>query len=181
MKTTITNPIRTIVAHYDSHDQAENAIIRLQQNGHEMNRFSIVATDLYTSEKVLGYYDAYDLMKKWAFIGGFYSGFWGLLFGFSTYSIPIIGPSLIQGWIGAIIAGLVLGIVGAVLSAISAAVYFRFSNKRKVKYRTDVKAAHYLLLADENIEINNAREILQFHIPKQKYAGKDWRTERKAP
>lgn len=181
MNTTITNSLRTIVAHYDSHDQAENAIIRLQQNGHEMNRFSIIATDLYTAEKVLGYYDAYDLMKKWALIGGFYSGFLGLLFGFSTYSIPVIGPSLIQGWIGAIIAGLALGVIGAVLSAMSAAVYFRFSNKRKVKYRTDVKAAHYLLVADDNIVIDNAREILQFHIPKQKYASKDWRVEWKVP
>lgn len=180
MKTTITSQAKTIIAHYNTHEQAENAIIRLQQKGYEMNQFSIIATDLYTAEKVLGFYGTYDRMKHWAAIGGFYSGFWGLLFGFSTYAIPVIGPSLIQGWVGAIIAGLALGITGAILSATAAALYGFLRNQKKVKYQTDVKAANYLLLAEGNVAIENVREVLQLHIPKQKYECKDWRVELEA-
>lgn len=176
METKITHPRKTIVAHYDSHEQAENAVIRLGQKGYDMKQFSIIAIDLYTAEKVLGYYSTFDRMKHWAAIGGFYSGFWGLLFGFSTYSIPVIGPSLIQGWVGAIIAGLALAALGAFFSALAAVIYGLISKQKKIKYQTDIKAANYLLLAKGNdFPTENVREILNLHIPKQKYECKDWR------
>lgn len=170
METNLTHPEKTVVAHYDSHEHAENALIELQNKGYDIKQFSIIAVDLYTAEKVIGYYSAYDRMKHWAAIGGFYSGFWGLLFGFSTYSIPVIGPSLIQGWVGAIIAGLALAVIGAVCSGTAAAVYSLFSRHKKIKYQTDVKAGQYLLLAEGNeVSPGRVREALNLPIPKEKY------------
>jgi len=176
METKATQLRKTIVAQYNSHEEAENSVIRLQQEGCDMNAFSIIAVDLYTAEKVIGYYSAYDRMKHWAAIGGFYSGFWGLLFGFSTYSIPVIGPSLIQGWVGAIIAGLALAVIGSIFSAIAAALYDLFSKHKKIKYQTDVKAGKYLLVADgTDFHLDNEFEILNLHIPKEPYDAKNWR------
>lgn len=178
METKITDSRKTIVAHYDSHEQAENAVIRLQQNGYDMKQFSIIAVDLYTAEKVLGYFSISDRMKHWAAIGTFYSGFWGLLFGFSTYSIPIIGPSLIQGWVGAIIAGLALGVIGGFISAVAAALYGLISRQKKVKYQTDVKAGKYLLVAEgHDFKVEHVLEILKLHIPKEKYNARNLRTD----
>lgn len=178
METKITHPAKTIVASFDSHEQAENAVIRLQQKGYDMKHFSIIAIDLHTAEKIMGYYNTFDRMKHWAVTGGFYSGFWGLLFGFSTYSIPIIGPSLIQGWVGAIIAGMTLALAGAVFSALAAVLFSLFSKKKKLKYQTDVKAGKYLLLTEgSNLQIERIYKILNIHLPKEKYEAKNWRQD----
>jgi hypothetical protein len=177
MKNNIQNPIRSVIAFFNAHHEAEGAIIKLQENGFDMTRFSIVALDLYTSEKVLGFYNAGDTMKKWALSGGFWAGFWGLLFGFSTYSIPIIGPVLIQGWIGALIAAVVLGIFGAVVGAVCSLIYEALIPRhKKIKYKTAVKAGRYMLLAQANEqEMERAFEILQLHAPKKSHHAKDWR------
>ena len=177
MKVVASNPIKSVVAFYDSHEMAEDAIIRLQQSGFDMKQFSIIAVDLYTSEKVLGYYTVVDSMKKGARTGGFYAGFWGLLFGFSTDSIPFIGPVLMQGWIGAIIAGLGLGLIGAIISAIGVGLYRVLVPKhKKVKYKTMVNAGKYMLLAQADAQmLERCMAILDLRIPKEKHNAKDWR------
>lgn len=177
MDTSLTQPVKSVVASYDTHEKAENAIIRLQENGFDVTRFSIVAVDLYLSEKALGFYRASDRMKKWAISGGFWAGFWGLLFGFSTYSIPLIGPVLIQGWIGALIAAVVMAAIGAAVGSLGALGYDLVApHHKKIKYKTAVKAGKYLLLAqaDPN-ELERAVEILDLHLPKEKHNATDWR------
>lgn len=77
MDTSLTQPVKSVLASYDSHEMAENAILRLQENGFDVTRFSIVAVDLYLSEKALGFYDASDRMKKWALSGGFFGRVFG--------------------------------------------------------------------------------------------------------
>lgn len=175
MEPALTHPTKTTVGHYTSQQQAENALLRLQDSGFDIKQFTIVGVDLYTAEKILGFYGIFDRMKHWAAIGGFYSGFWGLLFGFSNYSIPVIGPSLIQGWIGAIVAGLLLAAIGAVLSAMAAVAYHPFSKQQTMKYQTDVMAGDYLLLAECDVPLENVHEILQLHLPKPKHDCRDWR------
>lgn len=177
MDTSLTQPVRSVVASYDAHEKAEKAILRLQENGFDVTRFSIVAVDLYLSEKALGFYDASDRMKKWALSGGFWAGFWGLLFGFSTYSIPLIGPVLIQGWIGALIAAVLMALVGAIVGALGALAYNLMApHHKKIKYKTAVKAGKYLLLAQANPkELEQAVAVLQLHVPKEKHDAEDWR------
>ena len=70
-----------IVAVYNSHGEAEEAVAQLQRAGFDMKKLSIVGKDYHTEENVVGYYNAGDRMKYWGKLGAFWGGIWGLLFG----------------------------------------------------------------------------------------------------
>ena len=55
----------SVVAVYDSHDEAEHAIKALQQAGVDMKSLSIAGRGTHTDEHVVGYYNAGDRMKYW--------------------------------------------------------------------------------------------------------------------
>ena len=96
----------SVVAIFDSHERAEDAIRELQKDGFDMKKLSIVGKDYHTEENVVGYYNTGDRMKYWGKLGGFWGGFWGLLFGSAFFWLPGIGPVLVGG-------PLVVWIVGA--------------------------------------------------------------------
>jgi uncharacterized membrane protein len=73
--------MNSVVAVYDTHEQAEAAIKELQEAGVDMQNLSIAGKDTHTDEHVVGYYNAGDRMKYWGKLGAFWGGFWGLLFG----------------------------------------------------------------------------------------------------
>jgi hypothetical protein len=72
--------VDSVVATYDTHEQADLAVKELQQAGVDMKSLSIAAKDSYTDEHVVGYYNVGDRMKYWGKLGAFWGGFWGLLF-----------------------------------------------------------------------------------------------------
>src|ERR1039457_2741719 len=80
-----------VVALYDTHLQAEQAIKELQQCGFDMKRLSIVAKNPHVEEQVIGFYNAGDRMKQWGGQGAFWGGIWGLLFGAAFFAIPGLG------------------------------------------------------------------------------------------
>ena len=86
-----------IVAIYDTHEEAEEAVRELQKSGFDMQKLSIVGKDYQTEEEVVGYYTTGDRMKKWGKTGAFWGGLWGLLFGSAFFLIPGIGPLLAAG------------------------------------------------------------------------------------
>ena len=96
----------SVVATFDSHDRAEDAIRELQKSGFDMKKLSIVGKDYHTEENVVGYYNTGDRMKYWGKLGAFWGGFWGLLFGSAFFWVPGIGQVLVAG-------PLVMWIVGA--------------------------------------------------------------------
>ena len=97
----------SVVAVFESHDQAEDAIRELQKDGFDMKKLSIVGKDYHTEEHVVGYYTTGDRMAYWGKLGAFWGGFWGLsLFGSAFFWVPGIGPLLVAG-------PLVMWIVGA--------------------------------------------------------------------
>src|SRR5271156_5307769 len=111
--------VDSVVAIYDTHEQAEHAIKELQQAGIDMKSLSIAARNTHTDEHVVGYYNTGDRMKYWGKVGAFWGGFWGLLFGSAMFAIPGIGPILVAGplvaWIvGALEGAVVVGGVSAV-------------------------------------------------------------------
>jgi len=73
--------LNAVVAVYDTHIGAEQAVKELQRAGIDMRTLSIVGKDPHTDEHVVGYYNAGDRMKYWGKTGAFWGGFWGLLFG----------------------------------------------------------------------------------------------------
>ena len=156
--------VDSVVAIYDTHEQAEQAIKELQEGGVDMKSLSIAAKDMHTDEHVVGYYNAGDRMKYWGKLGAFWGGFWGLLFGSAMFAIPGIGPILVAGPLVAwIIAGLEGAVVVGGVSALGAAlVGVGIPKDSVVKYETAVKADHYLLLVHgTSDEVAIAKNIIQ--------------------
>ena len=67
----------SVVAVFESHDQAENAIRELQEDGFDMKKLSIVGKDYHTEEQVVGYYTTGDRMLYWGKLGAFWGAFLG--------------------------------------------------------------------------------------------------------
>ena len=55
----------SVIALFDQHTQAENAVKELQQAGFDMKSLSIVGKDYHTDEHVVGYYTTADRMQYW--------------------------------------------------------------------------------------------------------------------
>ncbi len=156
--------LESVVATYQTHQQAEQAIKELQQAGVDMKSLSIAGRNTHTDEHVVGYYNAGDRMKYWGKIGAFWGGFWGLLFGSAFFAIPGIGPILVGGplvaWIIAALEGAVE--VGA-LSAVGAGlVSIGIPHDSVVKYDTALRTDSFLLVVHGTPEaIKKAKDILK--------------------
>src|SRR5665213_2294605 len=86
-----------VVAIFDNHRGAENAIKELQSASFDMKQMSIIAKEYQTDEHVVGFYNTGDRMQYWGKLGAFWGGLWGLLFGSGFFLIPGIGPVVVAG------------------------------------------------------------------------------------
>lgn len=138
----------SVVAIYDTHEQAEHAIKELQEAGVDMKSLSIAARDTHTDEHVVGYYNVGDRMKYWGKMGAFWGGFWGLLFGSALFAIPGLGPILVAGPLVAwIIAGLEGAVVVGGVSAVGAGlVSIGIPKDSVLKYEVALKTDKFLLV-----------------------------------
>ena len=138
----------SVVAIYDTHDQAEHAIKELQEAGVDMKSLSIAARNTHTDEHVVGYYNAGDRMKYWGKVGAFWGGFWGLLFGSAAFAIPGLGPILVAGpLVGWIIAGLEgAAVVGGVSAVGAGLVSIGIPKDSVVKYEVALKTDKFVLV-----------------------------------
>jgi uncharacterized membrane protein len=159
-KMNITN---SVVAIYDTHEQAEHAVKELQQAGVDMKSLSIAARDTHTDEHVVGYYNAGDRMKYWGKVGAFWGGFWGLLFGSALFAIPGIGPILVAGPLVAwIVAGLEgAAVVGGVSAVGAGLVSIGIPKDSVLKYDVALKTDKFLLVVHGTAEdVNKAKDII---------------------
>ena len=138
----------SVVAIFESHNQAEDAVRELQRSGFDMKKLSIVGKDYHTDEHVVGYYNAGDRMMYWGKLGAFWGGLWGMLFGSAFFFVPGVGPLLVAG-------PLVMWIVGALegaaimggLSALGAALFSIGIPKDSIlKYEAAVTNGRFLLI-----------------------------------
>jgi uncharacterized membrane protein len=153
----------SVVAIFDTHNQAEDAIRELQKYGIDMKELSIVGKDCHTEENVVGYYNTGDRMAYWGKQGAFWGGFWGLLFGSAFFWVPGVGQILVGG-------PLVMWIVGALegaavtggISALGAGLYSIGIPKNSVlQYETEVKNDKLLLVVHGSTEhAARAKDIL---------------------
>jgi uncharacterized membrane protein len=158
----------SVVAIYDTHSQAEEAVKNLQKSGFDMKKLSIVGKDYHTDEHVVGYYNTGDRMKYWGKLGAFWGGFWGLLFGAAAFAIPGIGPVLVAGpLVGWIVGALEGAVVVGGLSVVGAGLYSIGIPKDSVmKYESALKADKFILLAHGTAaEVAEARDIIQTTHP----------------
>ncbi len=153
----------SVVAVFESHDQAENAIRKLQKAGIDMKNLSIIGKDHHTEEHVVGYYNTGDQMLYWGKQGAFWGGFWGLLFGSAFFLMPGIGPLLAAGPIVALIVSSLesAAVVGG-LSALGAGLLSIGIPKNSiVEYETEVKTGKLLLVVHGTVdEVKRARDLL---------------------
>ncbi len=63
--------MNSVVAVYNTHSQAEQAIKELQEAGVDMKSLSIAGKDTHTDEHVVGYYNTGDRMKRWGKLGAY--------------------------------------------------------------------------------------------------------------
>ena len=92
--------VNSVVAIYQTHTEADQAVKELQRGGVDMHKLSIVGKGYHTDEQVVGYYNTGDRMKYWGKVGAFWGGFWGLLFGSALFLIPGSRPNLSGGTSG---------------------------------------------------------------------------------
>jgi uncharacterized membrane protein len=158
----------SVVAIYDTHTQAEEAVKELQKSGFDLKKMSIVGKDYHSEEHVVGYYNTGDRMKYWGTLGAFWGGLWGMLFGAAFFAIPGIGPILVAGPLVAWIIGALEGavVVGG-LTALGAGLYsIGIPKDSVVKYESALKADKFLLLAHGTAdEVSRARDIMQTTHP----------------
>ena len=138
----------SVVAVYDTHEQAEMAIMALQHSGVDMKSLSIAGKNTHTDEHVVGYYNTGDRMKYWGSIGAFWGGLWGLLFGSAAFAIPGLGPVVVAGpLVGWIVSGLEGALTVGGVSAIGAAIVsIGIPKDSVIKYDTALKTDKYLLI-----------------------------------
>lgn len=155
--------IEPVVAVYDTHQQAEEAVKELQKSGFNMKHLSIVGRDYHSEENVVGYYNAGDRMKYWGKVGAFWGGFWGLLFGSAFFWVPGIGQVLVAGpLVTYIVAALEEAALVGGMSAIGAGLYSLGIPKNSVvQYETALKANKFVVVAHGTAdEVNRAKQIM---------------------
>jgi uncharacterized membrane protein len=156
--------MNSVVAIFDTHEQAEQAIKELQAAGVDMKSLSIAAKGQHTDEHVVGYYNAGDRMKYWGKIGAFWGGFWGLLFGSAFFAIPGIGPILVAGPLVAWIVGALEGAVavGGISAVGAGLVSIGIPKDSVVKYDVALKTDKFLLVVHGTPDaVDKARDIIQ--------------------
>lgn len=152
-----------VIAIYDTHSTADNAVKELQRSGFEMKELSVIGKDYQTDEQVVGFYNAGDRMKYWGKLGAFWGGLFGLLIGAAFFWVPGIGPMVVAGPLTAwIVAGLEGAVAVGGLSAIGAGLYSIGIPKDSVlKYETAIKSDKFLLVAHGTAaEVAKAKDIL---------------------
>jgi hypothetical protein len=158
----------SVVAIYDTHTGAEDAVKELQRGGIDMHKLSIIGKGNHSDEQVVGYYNAGDRMKYWGKLGAFWGGFWGLLFGSAVFMIPGLGPILAAG---PIVAWIVAGLEGAVevgaLGALGAGLFsIGIPKDSVVKYETALKTDQFLLIVHGTAaEVEQSRDIIRTTHP----------------
>lgn len=152
-----------MVAIYNNHEEAEEAIKKLQKNGYDMKNLSIVGKDYHTDENVVGFYNMGDRMTQWGANGAFWGSIWGMLLGSAFFIIPGVGPLVIAGSFVSVLVGALEGavILGGV-SALGAALYSLGIPKDSiVEYETEIKAGKFMLLVQgADFDVSMARGIL---------------------
>lgn len=157
------NDQSNVVAVYNSHTEAEQALQKLSDASFDVKKVSIIGKDFHSEEKIVGYYTTGDRMKYWGGLGAFWGGLWGLLLGAGFFLIPGVGPVLIAGPFVAILIGALESavLVGGISALVAGLVSLGIPRDKALKYEAEIKADKYLLVVHGTPdEVERARAIL---------------------
>ena len=154
----------SLIAVFDTREQAEIAIYELQKARIDMSTISIAAKDTQLDEHPWGFYNAGDRIRRWGKLGAIGGALWGLLFDSTLFVMPGIDPVLLSGplvsWIVAVLEG---AVVFGGLSALSAGLVIAgIPKKAALEYETAIKMDKFLLVVHGTpTEIASVREAFQ--------------------
>ena len=153
-----------VVAIYDTHTQAEDAVRKLAKAGLDMRAISIVGKDYHTEEQPVGFFNTGARAKYFGKLGAFWGGLAGILFGSALMFIPVLGHIIILGPLAAtIVSGLEGAAVGGGAGALAGALTALGLPKDSViRYESAVKADKFVVAVhDAGPDIaKHASEIL---------------------
>jgi len=158
-----TNNRHSVVAIFNAHTEAEEAVRNLQKAGFDMKKLSIIGKDYHAGEHVIGYYNTGDRIGYWGKMGSFWGGIWGLLFGSAFFMVPGIGPIVVGGpLVGWIIGALETAAVAGGLGIVGAALYSIGIPKDSIlKYENSLMMNKFLVIVHGTPgDIGQARDIL---------------------
>jgi hypothetical protein len=153
-----------VVAVFNTHVEADEAVRTLNQSGFDMKKLSIVGKGYHSEEHAVGFYTAGDRIKSWGATGAFWGGIWGLLFAPALFLIPGVGLVALAGpLVAAVVAGLEGAILVGGLSALGAGLMqLGLPKDQVIKYETALKADKFIVIAHgDPDEVNKARDILK--------------------
>lgn len=153
----------TVVAVFETHTKAEEAVKTLEQAGFDMKKLSIIGKGYHTDEKVIGYFNTCDRMTYWGTNGAFWGAMWAVLFGSAAFTVPGLGPMLVAGpmaaWIVSILEGAV--IVGGISALGAALASIGIPQNSVIQYEGSLKAGKFLMIVDGSPdEIARAEKLL---------------------
>ncbi len=151
------------VAVFERHHQAEDAVKKLSEAGFDITKVNIVGKGCHTEEKVVGFYNAGDRVMFWGRYGAFWGGLWGLFVGGLFMTVPVVGPIVVLGHLGAIVLGAVEGAaLGGGLSALGAALFSIGIPKNSViDYEAAIRTDSFLVMVNgAPAEVDRAKTIL---------------------
>ena len=148
------------VAVYRQHEQAEDAVRRLERAGIPMHKISIIGRDFQLQESVQGYYRPSDAALEGAGFGAWVGGLFGMLMGFGWFLLPVAGPLVVLGPLAGLIAGAIGGAgIGALVHALVA---LGMSEEDALKLQARLQAGEFLVtVSGTREEAQRAREILR--------------------
>lgn len=168
--TQIDNKEDSVVAVYDLHPDAENAVNLLKKDNFNINNVAVVGQSNQTKNHLAAYYSTGDRMKHWGENGAFWSGMFVLLAGSAVFAIPGVGLVVAAGSAVPWIVGVLDTAIGAVetsvvvggLSVLGAGLYSHGIDKESaLKCENVVKAGKFLVIAHGTPEeAEAARRIL---------------------
>lgn len=154
--------INSVVAIYETQQQAEHTIKELHEAGIDMKSLSVVARDTHTGEDAVDRYSAGDCREHGVKAGGFWSGFGGLLPGSGLFFVPGQEPILVAG---SLVAWIIAGLEGAAVIGRPSAIGVGLLNigvakDSVLKYEVALKADKLLLIVHGTPDaVANAKDI----------------------
>jgi len=152
-----------IVAVFEAPADVEAGLRALRESEFDLQNVSVLGPGYSTSETV-AYYQMPGRIECWGRMGVFWSGIWGLLFGWALVSLPEFGPVLVAGplamWVIAALdnAALFMG-----LSPVGAGLYsIGIPRTRIMRYEAALKRHMYLVVVHgAAAEVTRAQAILR--------------------
>jgi heat induced stress protein YflT len=152
--------LNSAVAVYRHHNDAEDAVHRLERAGIPMPKISIIGRNFELREDVQGYYRPSDAALEGAGFGAWMGGLFGLLMGFGMFVFPVAGTLIVLGPLAGMIAGAVSGAgLGALVNGLMA---LGIPKDRALKYQSRLQAGEFLVtVTGTPEEVARAKEVLQ--------------------